>query len=168
VRVALSRRSWITIGAVLVLLIGIAVLAWPRGRQLPPTRAREYRDVEACLLVGPAGITDSQNATVWAGMQEASAATKARVTYMVAVGPETQANALPFAQALVQKGCAVIVAAGPVESGAAAGVARQHKEIDFILIGDTTADNGDNVVIVATAGDQLQHQVAQAVRAALR
>jgi basic membrane lipoprotein Med (substrate-binding protein (PBP1-ABC) superfamily) len=161
-----SRNGWITIGAVLLVLGGIAILAWPRGRELPPARAREYRDVDACLLTGPAGITDSQAATVWAGLQDASAATRVRVSYLAVVGPETQANALPFVQSLVQKNCSVIVATGPVEVGAAAGVARDHGEIHFVLIGGTRS--GDNVVIVDSAADQLQGQVAGAVRTAVR
>lgn len=156
-----SRNGWITIGAVLLVLIGITILVWPRGRQLPPMRAREYRDVDTCLLTGPAGITDSQAAEVWAGLQDASAATRVRVSYLSVVGPETQANALPFVQSLVQKNCAVIVATGPVEVGAAAGVARDHREIHFVLIGGTRS--GDNVVIVAPAGDQLRGRVAGAV-----
>jgi basic membrane lipoprotein Med (substrate-binding protein (PBP1-ABC) superfamily) len=160
-----SRKGWITIGAVVAVLVGIAILVWPGGRQLPPTRAREYRDVDACLLTGPSGITDSQSARVWAGLQDASAATRVRVSYLSVVGPETQANALPFVQSLVQKNCAVIVATGPVEVGAAAGVARNHQEIRFVLIGG--ARSSDNVVVVA-AGDDVQSQVARTVRETLR
>lgn len=57
---------------------------------------------------------------------------------------------------------------GPVEVGAAAGPARDHKEIHFVLIGGTST--GDNVVIFPAAGDsdKLQRQVAEGVRLALR
>jgi hypothetical protein len=62
----------------------------------------------------------------------------------------------------------VIVATGSVGWGTAAGPTRDHKEIHFVLIGGTST--GDNVVIVPAAGDsdQLQRQVAEAVRLTLR
>jgi basic membrane lipoprotein Med (substrate-binding protein (PBP1-ABC) superfamily) len=158
----ISLKVWITAGGVLLLIAVVVFIAWHRGRQLPPTRAREYRDVDACLLTGPAGIADQQTAAVWAGLQDASAATEVRVSYLAVVGPETQANTLPFVQSLVQRNCSVIVATGPVEVAAAAGVARKHAEIHFVLIGGT-APSPNVVVVPPAAREKLQPQVAEAV-----
>jgi basic membrane lipoprotein Med (substrate-binding protein (PBP1-ABC) superfamily) len=163
-----SRKVWIAGGAVLLLAVVVVVLVtWPRERQLPPPRAREYRSVDACLLTGPAGITDTQAAAVWAGMQDASLAALARVSYLPVVGPETTANALPFAQSLIQRHCVVIVATGPVEVSALAELAPKHTDVRFLLIGGT--GSGANVSTVpAGTREQIQPRVAEVLRGFLQ
>jgi basic membrane lipoprotein Med (substrate-binding protein (PBP1-ABC) superfamily) len=159
-----SRKVWIAGGAALLVaaVIVVVVVMWPRGRQLPPTRAREYRAVDACLLTGPAGIADAQAAAAWAGMQDASLATLGRVSYLPVVGPETLANTLPFAQSLIQRRCAVIVGTGPVEVSALEQLAPKHTDVQFILIGGT--GSGANLSVVPSgAKEQLQPQVADVV-----
>ena len=74
--------------------IGLAVsgapLPWsPAGQALPTPRARVYENVDACLLSGASGLSDPVAAQEWAGMEDASKATSARVSYL-AVGNEVR------------------------------------------------------------------------------
>jgi basic membrane lipoprotein Med (substrate-binding protein (PBP1-ABC) superfamily) len=160
----------VTGAAVLVaaaVAVTLVVVLTPHGRQLPPSRAREYRDLDACLLTGPTGIDEQRTAAVWSGMQDASQATQARVSYVPVTGPETAANAGPFAQTLIQRRCQVIVAVGDVEVGAVASVAREHGDIRFVLVGGGTG--GGNVSVVPLAAQQgFRPAVANAVTRALR
>ncbi|MEN3307877.1 MAG: hypothetical protein V7603_4079 [Micromonosporaceae bacterium] len=144
-----SGRIWWIAGAALVavaVVTTLIVVLGHRGRRLPPPRAREYRPVDACLLTGPGGLADPPAAAVWAGMQDASLATRTRVSYLPVVGPDTVAAALPFAQSLIQRQCAVILAVGQVEVGAVAKEAPKHADIRFVLIGGTAG--GANVSVV--------------------
>lgn len=160
-----SRRVWWVAGlALLVVAVATSVVLvlGNRGRQLPPTRARQYRSVDACLLTGPAGIVEQQTAAVWSGMQDASSATLVRVSYLAVVGPETPANAQPFAESLLQRRCQVIVAVGEVEVGAVATEAPKHSDVRFVLIGGQAG--GGNVSVVPLGSRQgIRPAVADAV-----
>src|SRR5947208_6385650 len=70
------------------------------------------------VLLGLAGPVASQ---VWAGMEDASRATSARVSYLAVTGPATQAQAAPFAGTLLVRGCKVVVVSGAVERAAVLG-----------------------------------------------
>jgi basic membrane lipoprotein Med (substrate-binding protein (PBP1-ABC) superfamily) len=165
----LSGRVWCIAGAVLVavaLVTTLVVVLGHRGRQLPPPRARQYRAVDACLLTGSGGLADPPTAAVWAGMQDASLATRARVSYLPVVGPDTVAAALPFAQSLIQRHCAVVVAVGQVEVGAAAKEAPDHSDIRFVLVGGTAG--GANVSVVAAGPrERVRPAVAEVVTRAV-
>lgn len=78
----------------------------------PPVRARVYTDFSACLLTGPDGLTAAGAASAWAGLQAASTATSAQVSYVRLQGAQTAANADAYVTALALRGCSVIVAAG--------------------------------------------------------
>jgi hypothetical protein len=51
-------------------------------------------------------------APVWAGMQDASLATHAKVQYLQVTGEATVGNALPYLATLVQRRYAVVFGAG--------------------------------------------------------
>src|ERR1051326_1434273 len=92
------KRSWwwvpLAFGAAVVVGgVGWSLIPADNGRHLPPTRARAYRDVSACLLTGGRGIADPQAAAAWSGMEDASATTHARVTYLAVPDP---AGAAPY------------------------------------------------------------------------
>src|SRR5581483_11968632 len=106
------RYRWICVGLLAVLAALVTFLVWPRGRQLPPARAREYRSFDVCLLTGAAGLSDRATAAVWVGMQDASLVTRARVSYLPAVGPATAADVAPYEASLIQRNCQVVVAVG--------------------------------------------------------
>ena len=66
--------------------VGRAVAVVAGGRALPPARARVYESVDACLLTGARGLSDPAAAQDWAGMEAASRATSARVSYLAVTG----------------------------------------------------------------------------------
>src|SRR5688572_8099415 len=73
----LPHRWWLTSGAGLLVVILLTWALWPATKETP--RERRYLDYTACLLTGEKGIADPAAAPVWAGMQEASLATHAKV-----------------------------------------------------------------------------------------
>ncbi len=102
------------------LAVSGAPLPWPGGGQaLPPPRAWVYESVDACLLTGARGLADPATAQAWAGMQDASRATSARVSYLAVTGLATAAQAEPFAGSLLVGGCKVVAASGAAERAAA-------------------------------------------------
>jgi basic membrane lipoprotein Med (substrate-binding protein (PBP1-ABC) superfamily) len=128
---------------------------------LPDARARAYTDVDACLLTGERGVTAGTTAaTVWQGMQDASAKTHARVSYAQVTGEQSTGNARPFLNGLLQRSCDVVLAVGGPEVTAAEETAPQYKQVDFVLVGG--AHTGANVTAVG-AGDGLRADVAEAV-----
>lgn len=114
-----------------------APLPWSAsgGRVLPPARARVYENVDACLLTGAQGLADPAAAQAWAGLEAASRATSARVSYLAVTGPATVAAAEPFAGSLLVQGCKVIVAAGAAERAAALAEAGRFASVRFVVTG---------------------------------
>jgi hypothetical protein len=60
---------------------------------------------------GERGLTDTSAGPVWAGLQDASLATHAKVQYLAITGPQTVDNGVPFLNTLAQTGCNLIFAA---------------------------------------------------------
>ena len=163
---------WVLIGLATVLAgvgIGLAVsgapLPWSSGaRALPPVRARVYESVDACLLTGPAGLADPVASQVWAGMEDASKATSARVSYLAVTGPATQAEAAPFAGTLLVRGCKVVVASGAAERAAVLAEAAQFGSVRFVVEG-AAAGSPPNVTVLVFNTSGLRAGVASAVEA---
>jgi hypothetical protein len=162
---------WVLLGlgvAVAGTGIGLAVsgapLPWSAsGRALPPARARVYESVDACLLTGPAGLADPDASQVWAGMQDASKATSARVSYLAVTGPATQAQATPFAGTLLVRGCRVVVASGTAERAAVLADAARFGSVRFVVEGAAPGSPANVTALVFTTG--LRAGVATAVEA---
>ena len=147
--------------------IGLALSAAPLpwsggGRVLPPARARAYENVDACLLAGAKGLADPTAAQVWAGMEDASKTTTARVSYLAVTGPPTEAAAEPYVGSLLVQGCKVVVASGPAERAAALAEAGKFSDVRFIVQG-ATAGSPPNVTALAFASSGLRATVATAV-----
>jgi hypothetical protein len=163
---------WVLLGAstaVAAVGVGLAVsgapLPWSSGgRVLPPARARAYENVDACLLTGPKGLADPTAAQAWAGLEEASQATSARVSYLAVTGPATVAAAAPFAGSLLVRGCKVIVASGAAERAAALAEAGQFGSVRFVVTGPA-AGSPPNVTALAFTPSGLAASVATAVEA---
>lgn len=153
------------VGVGVGLAVSVAPLPWSGGgRSLPPPRARVYESVDACLLTGPRGLADPTAAQVWAGMEDASRATTARVSYVAVTGPATVAQAEPFAGSLLVSGCKVIVASGAAERSAALTEAPRFSSVKFVVTG-AAAGSPPNVSALTFTPSGLQAGIASAVEA---
>jgi hypothetical protein len=118
-------RWWLVGSLAAAALVIAAFVFWPKPtRPAEPPRARAYLQYTACLLTGERGVSDPVAGPVWAGLQDASLATHAKVQYLAIVGPQTVDNGLTFLNNLAQTNCDLIFAAGDtplatVEKGAA-------------------------------------------------
>jgi hypothetical protein len=167
----LSGR-WVVLGvctAAIGVGVGLAVSGgpspWSSGsRALPPARARVYENVDACLLTGAQGLSDRTAAQAWAGLEAASTATSARVSYLAVTGPATMAAAEPYAGTLLVQGCKVIVASGAAERAAALAEAGRFSSVRFVVTG-AAAGSPANVTALAFTPSGLEASVASAVEA---
>lgn len=163
---------WVLLGlgvAVAGVGVGLAVsgapLPWsPGGQTLPPARARVYESVDACLLTGAQGLADPDASQVWAGMQDASKATTARVSYLAVTGPATQAQAAPFAGTLLVRGCKVVVASGEAERAAVLADAARFGSVRFVVEG-AAPGSPPNVTALVFTTSGVRAGVASAVEA---
>ncbi|MEV6547816.1 BMP family ABC transporter substrate-binding protein [Streptomyces sp. NPDC051597] len=159
------RRVWIAAGAAAAVVLGavlFSVLDKDDKPGPPDPRARQYRNVDACLLTGEKGVTEgTEGAPVWAGMQDASKSTHARVNFVPVTGEQTQANATPFVNSLVQRSCDVIVAVGRAPVAAAEAAAKTQPKVRFVVVGGQAA--AANVTAVKP-GDSVRADVDRAVR----
>jgi hypothetical protein len=152
-------------GAGIGLAVSGAPLPWsPGSRTLPPARARAYESVDACLLTGSRGLADPAAAQAWAGLEDASKSTTARVSYLAVTGPPTQAAAAPFAGSLLVSGCKVVVASGAAERAAALADAGKFSSVRFVVTG-AAAGSPPNVTALAFTTSGLRPAVASAVTA---
>lgn len=162
---------WVAASAVVAGVVGGAAwLVWPSGRPVydPLARTRQYVAFTACLLTGPAGLADPQARAVWSGMEAASSATSAQVSYLsVPVGEaDTVGVATALANTLVQQRCDVIVAVGASEVASVQAVAAQHAGVRFVLVGGGRP--AGNVVVVPRVGvSSVSSRVARMVRDAV-
>lgn len=118
-----AQRYWAgAAGAAVVVAAVIAAVVAGSGahhaRELPPTRARAYTQQQACLLTGSRGLADPAAAPVWAGMQDASTRTHAKVMYLAMAGDQSAAAAGPYLASLAERHCTVVLAAGAGPAGA--------------------------------------------------
>jgi hypothetical protein len=89
-----ATQRWLLVtGSALVVAVAVGWAVWPSQ---PAPRARQYLEFTACLLTDDHGITGPEAAPVWAGMQEASLATRAKVQFASVVGRQSVENAVPF------------------------------------------------------------------------
>jgi basic membrane lipoprotein Med (substrate-binding protein (PBP1-ABC) superfamily) len=158
-----ARRRWLAVAvAALIVAAGVAWLAWPSE---PAPRAREYLQFTACLLTDERGITGPEATPVWAGMQDASLATRAKVQYVSVSGPQTVDNAVPFLASLAQGGCDRVFAVGPVPVGAVARSAAQFPKVRFVVVGgDAPGPNVSKVNAASPAA--VRSSVSRAVTTA--
>jgi hypothetical protein len=146
-----GRHRWPSVAVALVVLVGavwVVVLA-TRSPAPPPPRARRYLEFTACLLTDERGITGPEAKPVWAGMQDASLATHAKVQYLAVSGPQTVDNAVPYANSLAQGRCNLVLAAGAVPGSAVGKAAPLFPGTRFVVVGDAPA--AANVVAVNAA-----------------
>ncbi|MFF9361848.1 type 1 periplasmic-binding domain-containing protein [Streptomyces griseoluteus] len=171
-RLSRDRRAWIAAGAVLLVAVVAGVWAHLAGRQdgPPDTRARQYKEFDACLLTGDKGIAQGTDAaSAWQGMQRASLKTRARINYVPVTGAQSVANTRPFLNSLMQRHCGVLVAVGAPQARVAREAAADHAEVRFVLVdGASSASRGPGEnVTVAKPGDALPEAVAAVIERAV-
>lgn len=138
----MRRYRWLLAGGVagvVVLAVLLGLLPGSGGSSIPPPRARVYTAASACLLTGPAGLTDRQVAPVWAGMEDASLVTRAKVSYLAAQGPATVGNVTPYLGSLELRRCTVILAVGKPETAVVTVGAAAFPGVRFVVVGSGSA-----------------------------
>jgi basic membrane lipoprotein Med (substrate-binding protein (PBP1-ABC) superfamily) len=120
-------------------------------------------------LTDARGVAGTPASSVWAGMEDASLATHARVQYQQVVGEATVGNALPYLSGMLQRHCAVVVAVGPAQVAAVGQVAGQYPAVRFVVVGGTAP--GGNVTVLtglpdAQVRDRVRVLVTDAVHSA--
>lgn len=150
----IGRHRWLFAAVALIVLGGVVwvVVLVTRSPAPPPPRARRYLEFTACLLTDERGITGPEAKPVWAGMQDASLATRAKVQYLAVSGPQTVDNAVPYANSLAQGHCSLVFAAGAVPGNAVSKAAPRFPGTRFVVVGD--APTATNVVAVSTAAPE--------------
>ncbi|MFD6023316.1 type 1 periplasmic-binding domain-containing protein [Streptomyces griseoluteus] len=171
-RLSRDRRAWLA--AVAVVLVAAVAGVWVHlaGRQdgPPDTRARQYKEFDACLLTGDKGIAQGTDAaSAWQGMQRASLQTRARINYVPVTGAQSVANAQPFLNSLMQRHCGVLIAVGAPQTRVAREAAADHAEVRFVLVDGTSSKPRGTArnVTVATPGDALPETVASVIQRAV-
>jgi|tagenome__1003787_1003787.scaffolds.fasta_scaffold20883317_2 basic membrane lipoprotein Med (substrate-binding protein (PBP1-ABC) superfamily) len=157
------RRLFVAAAALLVAIAATVWLAWPTD---PAPRARAYLDYTACLLTDDHGVAGAAGAPVWAGMQKASADTRAKVQYASVAGPQTADNAVPFLTGLAQSRCDLVLAVGDGPVGAVGRVAARFPRTRFVVVGAKVAGGNVSTVAAGTAAETtvaVQRIVATAV-----
>ena len=131
-----TYRWWLVGAGVLVVVVVLLVTLWPSSsaRVLPPTRARQYTAFQACLLTGAQGLADPAVRPVWSGMQDASLATHAKVSYLAVAGPQTTGNAEPYANTLVERHCSLVIGVGKSQVDAIESIAKANPHTRFAVV----------------------------------
>jgi basic membrane lipoprotein Med (substrate-binding protein (PBP1-ABC) superfamily) len=143
---------------------GVLLVAHHSGTATP--RARQYLGFSACLLTGSRGLAGPQAAQAWSGMQAASLATRAKVEYLPAMGPQTTAAALPFLAGLIQRDCNVIIAVGQAPVAAVSQDAPLYPAVSFAVVGGQAGPaNVTAVNATLPIGPAVQRLVTSAVQA---
>jgi basic membrane lipoprotein Med (substrate-binding protein (PBP1-ABC) superfamily) len=168
VRVKLTERHWLAAGAagLLAIALGAAAVALLTRGSSPqaPTAASQYTASVACLLTDSHGISAAPASTVWAGMEDAARATHAKATYLTVNGPDTAANAIPYASSLIEEHCNVVLAVGTPQAGALIHIATRNPRTSFVIVGSSTGPATANLKTISI-GASTRSQVEQAVAA---
>ncbi|MEU9921229.1 BMP family ABC transporter substrate-binding protein [Streptomyces griseoluteus] len=171
-RLSRDRRAWIAAGAVLLVAVVAGVWVHLAGQQdgPPDTRARQYKEFDACLLTGDKGIAEGTDAaSAWQGMQRASLETRARINYVPVTGAQSVANTRPFLNSLMQRHCGVLIAVGTPQARVARAAAAEHPEVRFVLVDGASSAGGGTAenVTAAEPGTSLPGTVADAITRAV-
>ena len=135
----------------------------------PQPRARRYLAFTACLLTDGRGLAGARVAPVWAGMQDASLATHAKVEYLPVTTGSTVGAAAPFVASLVARQCKVVVAAGPAQVGAVLAAAGRYPQVRFAVVGGAGGKpGGRNVTVVGGPPGSVRSAVDGLVTSAVR
>jgi hypothetical protein len=141
----------------------LAWAMWPAPAPAP--RAREYLDYNVCLLTDADGLRGNDAAPVWAGMQDASLATRVRVQYLTVSGAQTAGNAEPLLASLAQSKCALVFTTGSAPTTAARSNAGSFANVRFYVLGGASTV-ANLTVLPRGSNDQVRQDVRRAVTSA--
>jgi hypothetical protein len=159
------RRRLVLVGVAVAASVGLLTwMPWPAGPPAP--RTRPYLGFTACLLTDGQGVAGPAAAPVWAGMQDASLATRAKVQYLAVAGEATVGNARPYLAGLVQRHCGLLLVTGPAQIAAVAADAGRYPSARFVTVGGG-ASTPNVTVVDATTAVAVQCRVAALVAAAV-
>ncbi|MFD7540924.1 hypothetical protein [Streptomyces sp. NPDC059819] len=178
-----AHRRWVLGGAAGLTAAAVAVIALVTSggstdTRIPPTRARAYTEQQACLLTPDSGIAQAAASQVWGGLQDASAKTHAKVSYLAVAGEQSAGNAAPYLATLAARKCTVVLTVGAAPEGAVALNSDKFPKTHFLVVEDGTgtspgrAPSGQNVTALSPAGNtdqdsNVRSRVASAVESAL-
>jgi basic membrane lipoprotein Med (substrate-binding protein (PBP1-ABC) superfamily) len=155
------QRWWIVCG-VAVVAVGLVVRGlWPQSHAEAP-RARQYLAFTACLLTDDKGIGGPAARPVWAGMQDASLATHAKVQFLEVSGEQTAANAATFVASLAQSHCDLVFATGQAPVAAVRDSATSFPNVRFYLVEEPNP-HGNLSGVEGGAADRTRGAVAKTV-----
>ena len=163
-----GRGIWLAMGGAVVIgvVAGLLISGSLGSRSLPSVRARVYANYDLCLLAGPGGVSAAPDSLAWAGLEDASRVTSARVSYLAVTGPGTEAGALPVLGSLLVRGCRVIVATGGPERAAVLADAPRFARVRFVVTGPASGPANLTAVVFTPSG--LRAAVATAVESGVR
>jgi len=160
------RIAWVAAAVIVAgCVAGGLVATASRPGASPPARARQFLAFTACLLTDSRGVAGSPAAQVWAGMQDASLATHAKVEYLPAYGT-TAAAAQPYLTSLIQRSCGVVLAVGAPQVSAVTAAAGRYPSVRFVAI--SGAPSSRNVTMVNPATEPVRATVSRLISAAVR
>ncbi|MFG2149533.1 BMP family ABC transporter substrate-binding protein [Streptomyces sp. NPDC048696] len=172
-----AHRRWVLGGGAAVAAVAVAGIVVAvtdgsdGGADVPPTRARAYTEQQACLLTPERGLADASVGPVWAGMQDASVKTHAKVSYLAVAGEQSAGNAAPYLATLASRKCTVVLTVGAAPRGAVALDGPKFPKTRFLVVEGTggAKSAGANVKVLASTGDSgVRGEVASAVESALQ
>jgi basic membrane lipoprotein Med (substrate-binding protein (PBP1-ABC) superfamily) len=150
-----GRFWWAIVAVCLGAGVILAAVLWPSssgGRDLPPTRARVYAAWRACMVTGASGLSDPQAASVWAGMEQASAKTSAKVSYLTVAGQDTAGNARTYVATAAGEQCSLVIAVGGSQTQAVVAVARQFPRTRFAAVGQVGGGSNVSQITASSPG----------------
>lgn len=159
-----TRQNKIIAGAAagVLTLAGLSAwIFWPDDGA-PPPRQREYREASACLLTDGTGIEGELAKPAWAGMQDASLASRVQVQYLAIAGPQTAENGVTFLNTLATQKCSVIVATGQVPVASMVQGYKQFPQVTFVAVGGDP-QGAPLSVVNAGSSDSIRSGVKAAV-----
>lgn len=159
-RSRLRRPTWWWMAGIVVPVVGVALAIWlwsSGSRELPPSRATEYKDFQACLLTGPQGLADPKVTPLWDGMHDASKTTQAKVSYLAT----DNSDPAPFVTTLLQRKCNIVITIDAAHNAAAAQLAPKHPEVRFAQVGGSSTVS--NVAALPSNSAEQKAAVAQLI-----
>ncbi len=117
-----GRADRLVLGAsaLFLALVVAGSLVWVgvSGGAARASRARRYLTFTACLVTGSQGVASGEAAVVWAGMEQASVATRVQVEFLPVKVGSSAAAAVPYVDGLLQRRCGVVIATGAAQVAA--------------------------------------------------